>query len=195
MKNPPAKGLNTYLLPCVHDIVRLRLSRQCACLRTCEPIPPCFQFDGGHLCGAPALQDVLLRPAPCGSCLTGQLCLPMCLCLCCECERRNVFGSVLLPIEAMLRASSCAPAQFVAQADVCVCDAQMQDGCLCVFFDLMLTLYAACLTPCSSRARAAGLLRARTAPPTSTCPCIRSSGPRGPDPNLHICTQKKEGIP
>mgnify|MGYP000049005786 FL=1 len=71
----------------------------------------------------------------------------MCLCLCCECERRNVFGSVLLPIEAMLRASSCAPAQFVAQADVCVCDAQMQDGCLCVFFDLMLTLYAACLTP------------------------------------------------
>ena len=147
MKNPPATGLNTYLLPCVHDIVRLRLSRQCACLRTCEPIPPCFQFDGGHLCGAPALQDVVLRPAPCGSCLTGQLCLPMCLCLCCECERRSVFGSVLLPIEAMLRASSCAPAQFVAQADVCVCDAQMQDGCLCVFFDLMLTLYAACLPP------------------------------------------------
>ena len=38
MKNPPATGLNTYLLPCVHDIVRLRLSRQCACLRTCEPV-------------------------------------------------------------------------------------------------------------------------------------------------------------
>ncbi|MGI5885473.1 MAG: hypothetical protein ACOX83_11025 [Candidatus Spyradocola sp.] len=147
MKNPPAKGLNTYLLPCVRDIVRLRPGRQCACLRTREPIPPCFQFEGGHLCGAPALQDVCLTPAHCGSCLTGQLCLPLCLCLLCDCERRNLLGTVLVPIEALLRDSACTPMQFVVQAEACVLDAQVQDGCLCVYFDLMLTLYAACLAP------------------------------------------------
>lgn len=145
MTNPPKTA--TYLLPRVHDIVRLRLRDCRASLFTAEPLPSGFQFEGGRLCGAPALQDVCLSPSGCGACLRGQLCLPLCLCLICGCSRREIFGSVRLPIEAALRTSPCAPLQFVAQADVSLRDAQPLDGCLCVCFDLMLTLYAACLCP------------------------------------------------
>lgn len=149
MMNPPAQGLNTYLLLRVTDTIRLRCRRQCSILSTSCPTPHCFQFENGHLCGAPTLQDVCLTPARggCGCCLDATLCLPLCLHLMRECECLSVTGSVSMQVQALLRCSCCTPLQFVAQAEVCVCDVQLQDGCLCVVYDITVTIYAACLSP------------------------------------------------
>ena len=148
MTNSPAQGLCTYLLLRVTDVVRLRMRRQSALLATTCALPPCFQFESGHLCGAPEVRSASLSPLRAGSCcLEAQLCLPVCLCLQHECSRCAVTGTLTLPVNAVLRSPCGAPLQFFPQAEVCICDVQLQEGCLCVFFDIALALYAACLAP------------------------------------------------
>lgn len=151
MMNPPAQGLNTYLMLRVSDTVRLRMRHQCATLVSCDPAPHCFQFDSGALNGAPEVRNVCLTPmrGGCGCCLDAQLCLPVCLRLMRECEFFTVAGSLPVPIQAALRCPCPCPCplQFFPQVDLCILDVQLSGGCLCVVFDLTATLYAACLEP------------------------------------------------
>lgn len=147
MTNSPSQGLCTYLLLRITDTIRIRMRRQSAVLATTCPLPACFQFESGHLCGAPELSQVCLSPMRGGCCLEARLCLPVSLCLQSECTCHTVTGTLALPVNAVLRTACCTPLQFFPQAEVCICDVQLQDGCLCVFFDITLTLYAACLAP------------------------------------------------
>ena len=149
MKNPPAQSLQCYLLLRVCDTVRLRLCRQCAAVCLDCPAPRCFQFDSGQLSGAPVLQDVCTEPLKkgCGCCLRGTLCLPVCLRLCRDCEFFTVEGVLRTQVEALLRTPFCLGMQFLPQAELCVLDVQLQDGCLCAVFDLTASIHAAVLQP------------------------------------------------
>ena len=149
MKNPPAQSLQCFLLLRVCDTVRLRLCRQCAAVCLDCPAPRCFQFDSGCLGGAPVLQDVRTEPLKrgCGCCLRGVLCLPVSLRLCRDCEFFTICGVIRTQVEAVLRAPVCPETQFLPQAELCVLDVQLQDGCLCAVFDLTASIHAAVLQP------------------------------------------------
>lgn len=147
MTKPPVQGLNTYLLLRVVDTIRMRMRCQSAPLFTNCNLPSCFQFNSGHLCGSPTINDICLTPTRGGCCLDATLLLPVSLNLMRECDCCTIGGTISLPIQAMLRCSCSTPLQFVPQADICITDVHMAAGALCVVFDITLTIFSACLSP------------------------------------------------
>ena len=112
MNSVSAPGLHTYLMLRVTDFVRLRMQGQTAELILCGCAPPCFQFAGGALCGAPRLENVRLTPDRCGCCLRALLCLPVQITIVRDCAGSCLSGEIRLPIEAQLRTPGDGGQQF-----------------------------------------------------------------------------------
>ena len=132
------------LLPRICESVSLRPDSKCASVCLSQPLPDNAGFSCGMLHSAPSLENLFLCPLHAGhGCrLDAQLHLPVCLCFHCGCELISRTGCITLPIQALLRTKSFSALQYIPQAELCIRNIFVQNGCMCAKFDLQLCIYA-----------------------------------------------------